>query len=204
MVVGVKGRNQHTRHSMFPEEWETRTLPKRRRKTPATTPEGGAAAEQDEFSEVEASVLSEEDKRKSGIAACVMRSLNTATEAPATPGELDLDVILTRMPYRDILENLFGRDTYEQPDVPVIARAYEEAFMRESFAGERPCVAGEMCEAMHIDPTTPFVCTEFLLPSETTSPPKDPQFCVLCSRKTTQKLFYDILLAGRQVGSCFF
>jgi len=180
---------------MFPEEWDTRVIPKRRRKAPAQAE--GAALEQDY--DATGTALSEEDKRQSGIASCVMRSLNTATEAPATPGELDLDVILTRMPYRDILENLFGRDSYDQPDVPVITRAYEEAFMREPFAGERPCVAGEMCEAMHIDPTTPFVCTEFLLPSEAASPPKDPQFCVLCSRKTTQKLFYDILLTGRQV-----
>lgn len=184
---------------MFPEEWDTRVIPKKRRKTPAQLEGETIDTEHDADS-----MLSEEDKRKSGIASCVMRSLNTATDTPATPGELDLDVILTRMPYREILENLFGRDSYEQPDVPVIARAYEEAYMREPFAGERPCVAGEMCEAMHVDPTTPFICTEFLLPYEAATPPKDPQFCVLCSRKTTQKLFYDILLTGRQVISLSF
>jgi hypothetical protein len=131
----------------------------------------------------------------------ILRNVNTASRAPATPAELNLDAILSRVPYREILENLYGREHYPHPDVPVITRAYEEAFLREPMphSGERPCVAGELCECNFIDPCMPFVGVEFTLPSESITRPDVPQFCVLCSRKVTQKLFYDVLFTGKDV-----
>ena len=169
---------------MFPAEWDRQPNPCRKRKTPD---------ESDSVQE-EPQSPSPETLRLPQI---ILRNLNTALQTPGTPAELDLDTVLTSVPYREILENLFGRDECAAPEVPVITRAYEEAFLREPLPGERPCVAGELCECMCIDPCSPFVATEFLLPGE--PQPADPQFCVLCSRKLTQKLFYDVVLSGKDV-----
>lgn len=127
----------------------------------------------------------------------ILRNLNTAGAAPATPDELNLDVILSRVPYREILENLYGREEYATPPVPIISRVYEESFMREPTKGERPCASGELCECNFIDPCVPFTGVEFLLPGE--DYPEHPQLCVLCCRKVTQKLFYDVLFTGKEV-----
>lgn len=127
----------------------------------------------------------------------VLRSLNTTVRAPATPEELNLDVILSRVPYRDILENLYSRDSYNAPAVPLVSRVYEESFMREPGKGERACASGDLCECNFIDPCMPFTAVEFLVVGE--DYPATPQFCVLCSRKVTQKLFYDILFTGKEV-----
>ena len=58
------------------------------------------------------------------------------------------------------------------------------------MADERKCVMGTGCEAMFIDKTKPFIAVEFTLPGRVT---ETPQMCVLCSRKHTQRLFYDYL-----------
>lgn len=122
---------------------------------------------------------------------CITRDMHTTMrEAP-----IDLDTILSRIPYRDMLENLFGNTDHVPEDVPVITRAYEEQFMRECIAEhEKPCVMGENCECRFIDLNMRFIGTEFLLPGDTTS--EQPQMCVLCSRKTTQHIFYDMLHKG--------
>ena len=96
------------------------------------------------------------------------------------------------MPYRDILSNMLSRDDRACPNIPVITRAYEETFMRQPREGEKQCASGALCECMFIDPSAPFVCTEFILPGETSGP--TPQLCILCLRKVTQKLFYDVML----------
>jgi len=56
---------------------------------------------------------------------------------------------------------------------------------------QRPCARGAACECMFVDPSNPFVCTEFLLPGE--HPQQTPALCVLCCRATTQQLYYDIM-----------
>lgn len=178
---------------MFPTEWETQTGARRKRRAPD---EPGPEHDRDQHGPLDEPPPSDriEDLR---LPQLILRNINTSPHVPATPAELDLDTILSRVPYREILENLYGRETYARPNVPVVARAYEEAFLREPTGAERPCVSGDLCECMFIDPCTPFVGVEFLLPGE--PPPPTPQFCVLCSRKVTQKLFYDILLAGKDV-----
>lgn len=103
--------------------------------------------------------------------------------------ELDFFDILSHIDYKGVLEGLFGGRSMGA-DVPVISRAYEESFMREPMAGERKCVMGTSCEAMVIDKSRPFIAVEFQLPGR---PSEVPQMCVLCSRKHTQRLFYDFL-----------
>jgi hypothetical protein len=103
--------------------------------------------------------------------------------------ELDFFDILSHIDYKGVLEGLFGGRGMGI-DVPVISRAYEESFMREPMSGERKCVMGTSCEAMVIDKSKPFIAVEFQLPGKST---EVPQMCVLCSRKHTQRLFYDFL-----------
>ena len=171
---------------MFPSDWANQTGGRRKRRATDDPPQESPR------DEPPPSAHSLDDLH---LPRLILRNVNTASRAPATPAELDLDTILTRVPYREILENLYGRDQYPHPDVPVVTRAYEESFLREPTGGERPCVAGDLCECMFIDPCAPFVAVEFLLPAEPL--PATPQFCVLCSRKVTQKLFYDALFAGK-------
>lgn len=194
---------------MFPAEWSVRSHGKRRRgsvagseaagesplqaagdpKTPRSGGAGRTAAQQQAI----------DDRAASETLHVIRRSINTAAGIPMTPSELNLDVILSRVPFRTMVNGLFSSDTYEQPSVPVVVRAYEEHYLREpTMASERPCAAGAMCECMFIDLTNPFTGVEFVVPGET---PKESsaEFCVLCSRKVTQKLFYDIVLARKEV-----
>ena len=103
--------------------------------------------------------------------------------------ELDFSDILSHIDYRNVLESLFGGSKLGT-DIPIITRAYEESFLREPMTGERKCIMGTSCEAMVIDKSKPFIAVEFQLPGKMT---ETPQMCVLCSRKHTQKLFYDYL-----------
>lgn len=180
-----------TAQTMFPSDWAHQTGQKKRRKAecvPAAEAEGPCA-------DSDGPVRPECSPEELELPSQILKTINTACPTPAMPDELDLDVILSRVPYREILENLFGRDMQPTSEVPVISKAYEESFMREPAKGERPCAAGELCECNFIDPCMPFTAVEFTTIQEMTQ--KAPRFCVLCSRKLTQKLFYDILFTGK-------
>jgi hypothetical protein len=177
---------------MFPSDWAHQTGQRKKRK--ATVEESIAIQVQSQHEpESEPSAASENLQ----LPSLILRNLNTVACAPATPDELNLDVILSRVPYKEILENLYGRDEYAAKAVPVVSRAYEESFMREPNKGERACASGELCECNFIDPCMPFTAVEFLLPGE--DYPQHPQMCVLCCRKVTQKMFYDVLFTGKDV-----
>jgi len=106
---------------------------------------------------------------------------------------LNFDTILSSLPYRQILDTLFGGVSMPRANVPILTRRLEETFMRECVLhGERKCVMGQECECRFIDRENPFVGVELLVGSQTTSN-CGPQMCVLCSRKHTQKLYYDML-----------
>jgi hypothetical protein len=131
---------------------------------------------------------------QSDLQQTILRRLNAGETGPAP--ELCLDHILARVPYKAMLEGLFSSLDADVPDVPILSKAYEETFMRQAAHGERPCAMGEQCECMHIDRTAPFVGVELRLPRD---PEGEPQLCVLCSRATTQKCFYDMCYLGRPV-----
>ena len=128
----------------------------------------------------------------------IKRQVNTNKFAPAIPEELQLDHVLSSVPYQTMLESLFGGVSGLVPDVPLITKTYEESFMREPCGGERPCAMGDRCECMFIDKNAPFVGVEFLLRGEASST-KEPKMCVLCCRRTTQKLFFDVCYSGKRV-----
>lgn len=147
----------------------------------------------------------------------IIRRVNDSKFAPAIPEELQLDHVLSSTPYQSMLESLFGGLTTAALDVPLVTKAYEESYMREAGPGEPSCAMGELCECMFIDKNMPFVGVQFKLPvgsQDTTKgseirtddckgikSPCDvtPGMCVLCCRKTTQRLFYDICYSGNRV-----
>jgi hypothetical protein len=132
------------------------------------------------------------------IVGVIKREINKSKFTPATPVELQLDHVLSSVSYREMLESLFGSLSDSDPHqsvLPVVTKAYEESYMREAGLGERPCAMGAKCECMFIDRDAPFVCVEFDVPGERAT---DPRLCVLCSRKTTQKLFFDACFSGRR------
>jgi hypothetical protein len=131
---------------------------------------------------------------QSDLQQTILRRLNAGETGPAP--ELCLDHILARVPYKAMLENLFSSLDADVPDVPILSKAYEETFMRQAGHGERACAMGDLCECMHIDRTAPFVGVELRLPHD---PEREPQLCVLCSRATTQKCFYDMCYLGKPV-----
>lgn len=118
----------------------------------------------------------------------IERKLHTANNV--LDFDLNFDHILSQIPYRSILENMFGSSTtFEEPvTLPVISKVYEESFMRQPRHDENACVFGALCECNFIDQCAPFTAVEFRLFND----PPTPQMCVLCSRKTTQKMFYDM------------
>jgi hypothetical protein len=115
--------------------------------------------------------------------------------------DLDLDHILSQVPYRSILENLFANcndkaavsSNTDLPALPIISKTYEESFMRQPHPHESPCVMGNMCECQKIDPCAPFIGVEFRMFND---PVGKPQMCVLCSRRATQKMYYDMVYSG--------
>lgn len=122
---------------------------------------------------------------------------NTTELVPASHA-LGLDSIVSRLPYKRIIEEVYenwdGAST--PPDIPLVTRAYEESFMRECRdASEKPCVMMNDCECMQIDKSNRFIGTEFLLPGEESGP--EPRMCVLCLRQLTQKLYYDLVFDGK-------
>lgn len=109
--------------------------------------------------------------------------------------EIELDSILSRIPYQQMLQDMFG--SYNKPvaNVPIVSKVYEESFMREcANCSERQCAMGTRCECMFVDVQHPFVGTEFLLPTDNEK--EEANLCVLCSRKITQQLYHDMLFHG--------
>ena len=181
----------------FPPDWSQKPAQKRRKVTDTNT----NAQELktllslcDEQHALEVTLNSNPDYDDS-IVGLIKRQVNDTRFTPATPEELQLDHVLSSVPYRDMLESLFGTVSGHAPIIPIITKAYEESFMREACPGERQCAMGAKCECMFIDPNAPFVSVEFELPNAT----KTPTLCVLCSRKTTQKLFYDACYSGTRI-----
>jgi hypothetical protein len=129
------------------------------------------------------------------VFACIKDAISRTMNLVPNVKNIELDTILSRIPYHQMLEDLFGGEEVLPEDVPIISRVYEEQYMRECMhPNEKMCVMGENCECMFIDPNSPFVAVEFILPHE--YPTDQAQMCVLCSRKVTQQLFYDMAYKG--------
>ena len=136
----------------------------------------------------------------------VRTSDKESAEEPLTtlPEPIDTEGLLSRLPYKKMLSDMFGgnlRGNMQSAVIPYVTRAYEEAFMREpNHSNERECARGKQCECMYIDRTQAFVGVEFLLPGEAV--PRTPHLCVLCCRATTQQLYYDVMFDKVEFPGC--
>lgn len=111
--------------------------------------------------------------------------------------KIDTQCILNDIPFERLLGTISNNNV--MPSVPIITRLYEERFMRECMsADEKPCVMGDGCECMILDPKTPFVCMQFVIPNVTN---EYQGMCVLCLRKTTQLLYYKTIYNGIDVNA---
>ncbi len=158
--------------------------------------------------------------------AAAEREKNEGSFPPVVADEtldVNLDHILSCVPYKDMLQDLFQQQAADQnhhrghsSNIPVVTKSYEESFMREPMWDyERPCMMGGCCECNFIStrPGEGFTAVEFLLPSEDVeeesvscddeqgrrrsgSSSRPRQMCVLCHRKLVQSLFYDIIYCG--------
>lgn len=182
---------------VFPSSWDPTRATKKRKKTFMEETDSKAA---------QSGVFTQHVPFQSDLQQTILRKLNCqASTQPTRAGEADqegppltelnLDHILSRVPYRSMLENLFSNADEEAPEVPILTKGYEETFMRQPMAGERACAMGDQCECTMIDRTAPFIGVELRLPND----PETPQMCVLCSRATTQKCFYDICYLSKPI-----
>jgi len=81
--------------------------------------------------------------------------------------------------------------------VPIVTRKYEESFMREcKNDNEHACIFQGQCECMKIDPLNAFVGVQFSLPDIQA---QEHGMCVLCMRKSTHIMFYNLLQEGYSV-----
>jgi hypothetical protein len=105
----------------------------------------------------------------------------------------DLDWLISKISVFRMLQNLPASDASQ---IPIVTRAYEESYMRECKTDtEKPCIFQGQCECMKIDPQQPFVGVQFPLPIVD----KSNGMCLLCMRKTTHILFYNIIREGNRV-----
>jgi hypothetical protein len=193
---------------VFPDDWsQSKSAVKKKRKTEAGSSIIEETHEQSSSSssqkKINNTTFTEDktDKSISPIVSEIVKSIQNTKSTPAVPVDFNLDVILTHVSFCEILNSLFHENNIDKDvNIPIVSKIYEESFMREAFSGERECAAGSMCECNFIDPLMAFTGVEFLVPGE--SPGEHPKLCVLCSRKVTQKLFYDILFTGKEYKGC--
>lgn len=110
-----------------------------------------------------------------------------------------LEGILSSCAYADTMESMFGGVKEAGPtqrQVPIITKRYGEMYMRECHtAFDEPCIMGPQCEMNFIDENNPFVGVRLRLPIETVNNMElhENKLCLLCCRKQTQSLFFDLL-----------
>lgn len=116
---------------------------------------------------------------------------------------IELQSILSKSSFLNTIQAMFcsqKTDTNKHVSIPLITREYEESYMRECFRmDDEECVMGINCECMFIDRHFPFIGTCFWSPlfeiADTISKPLSSKLCVLCCRKNTQQMFYDLMFS---------
>jgi hypothetical protein len=173
----------------FPPAWHNETRPQADRNPVPTRPRHSTRARV--AAAAEDSVLG-----TCNIVDTVKNIVSNTTALTPASHALGLDGIISRLPYKRIIEEVYENWESTPPDIPLVTRAYEESFMREcKDSSEKQCVMMNNCECMQIDKANRFIGTEFLLPGEASG--SEPRMCVLCLRQLTQKLYYDLMFDGR-------
>ena len=121
----------------------------------------------------------------------IKESLHAKEAGQASPEPEDFTWLLSKMSIAKMLSSV-PRDV--GASVPIVCRKYEETFMRECLnSSEKSCVFKGQCECMKIDVDNAFVGVQFELP---TLQNVRNGMCILCLRKSTHVLFYNILKQG--------
>lgn len=170
---------------MFPADWGVKSSQCKKRKA-----EDCIAKESEGLDDKK--LIKEENE----ICRRILLNLNRGRRQTELPDHLNLETLLSGMSYKSLLCNMLGAGETEpnggiKVSLPLVTKAYEETFMREAMPTEKKCASNSLCEGLFIDSTQPVSLPEFLLPGEKTG--SDPKLCVLCSRKATQHLFYDMI-----------
>lgn len=116
---------------------------------------------------------------------------------------IELESIVANIPFLETMQSMFSLDptAMQKHTIPIITKAYEEMYMRESFLKEDvDCIMGVNCECMFVDAHMPFVGTRFwseqFINNNNVECSTSNKMCVLCCRKNTQQLFYDLIFSG--------
>ena len=126
-------------------------------------------------------------------------SVSVTVEQVQVPIRLEIYSLISRLPYAQMLNQVFTDDASNDVVVPVVTRAYEESYMREAIhPHERSCVSGDNCECNFIDPVMPFIGVEFTMSDNSDAVDNTHQMCVLCSRRLTQELFFNMVYNGHR------
>lgn len=109
---------------------------------------------------------------------------------------LDKGLLAENVPYIDLLRHI-PRECGSH--LPIVTRAYEEQYMRSCVGKhEKRCIMELDCECMRIDPSQPFVGTQFIMPIVQDSA-MATNLCIVCLRKITQLLFYNVIEKGHRL-----
>lgn len=93
---------------MFPDGWETRVLGSRKkRRLVSSSKENQNTIEEDNDDPVQ-HPAEEHAGNAHPLTSSIMQQLYCNTSTPPVPGDLDLDYILSRVPYRNILESIMS------------------------------------------------------------------------------------------------
>jgi hypothetical protein len=116
---------------------------------------------------------------------------------------IELESIVANVPFLETMQSMFSLEKTNMTrkyNIPIITKDYEEMYMRESFLTEDvDCIMGVNCECMFVDAQMPFIGTRFWSEQFVTNNAEAPisnKMCVLCCRKNTQQLFYDLIFSG--------
>jgi hypothetical protein len=175
-----------------PDSWNVCKRGRKSAKTKDTTVPTPAAVKRQRFD------MSDSASNTQSLDAICRSICTNMNETEELHHDLDFGDILSCVDYKAILQNLFGGSS-DAPDIGVVSKIYEETHLRAPFKGERACAMGEACEGHYVDRAKPFTLVEICIPGGIRTPM--PNLCVLCSRKQTQRLFYDYLYKG-SVAQC--
>ena len=199
----------------FPEQWDnlqehcapeivsSRKKKKRKIKVTCEENKNNDVQSHEEINQVSESVIIEINTDViSNIVPCDTTSMSgtdtfmNSADQDGVPIHLSLHSLISRVPFKQMMQQMFADDMTCFKNVPIVTKAYEESFLREPmYSHEKPCVCGSNCEFNFIDTLHPFVGVEFKL-QQTDDNVRN--MCVLCSRKLTQELFYKMVYGGER------
>lgn len=125
----------------------------------------------------------------------ITKHYNASSDETTEDEVFNIDSFINNIPFFKCLSDI--KHDSEAPSIPLVSRVYEEMYMRSCHSEfENKCIMDSQCECTMLDSQQPFVGVQFDIPGNMSG---NNGMCVLCLRKTTQLLFYNIISKGQQV-----